>query len=170
MKPSVRRALTSDVHEVVELIVAYAQEVFDRESTATPEALLNDGFGSVLEFFVAESDAGALLGFAAWEKTYDVVSGRRGGALLGMFVDSGARGQSVGQALLSAVANEVRAMGGEFLVGLGGAHPEFESEAPGALDFHGGVADGPRRQTAADVSLAELSRLGDSLHPGGRRG
>jgi GNAT superfamily N-acetyltransferase len=168
MKPSVRRALTSDAHDVVELIRAYAGEVFEREATVSTEALLNDGFGSVLEFFVAESNTGSLLGFAAWEKTYDVISGRRGGALLGMFVQLDARGRGTGQALLNAVANEVRAMGGEFLVGLGTTHPEF-SHAPPALGFHGDIANGPRRQTAADLSPAELNRLGNSLHPGGRR-
>src|SRR5690242_13890242 len=117
MKSTVRRADTSDAHDVVELIQAYAAEVFEREATVTTEALLNDGFGSVLEFYVAESSSGDLLGFAAWEKTYDVISGRRGGALLGMFVLPEQRGHRTGQALLSAVANEVRAMGGEFLVG-----------------------------------------------------
>jgi GNAT superfamily N-acetyltransferase len=169
MKPSVRRALTSDAHDVVELIRAYAGEVFEREATVSTEALLNDGFGSVLEFFVAESNTGSLLGFAAWEKTYDVISGRRGGALLGMFVQVEARGSGMGRALLNAVANEVRAMGGEFLVGLGTTHPEFDSQAPPALGFHGDIASGPRRQTAADLSAAELSQLGNSLHPGGRR-
>ena len=169
MKPSVRRALTSDAHDVVELIQAYAAEVFEREATVSTEALLNDGFGSVLEFFVAESSSGSLLGFAAWEKTYDVTSGRRGGALLGMFVQPEARGRGAGQALLSAVANEVRGIGGEFLVGLGTTHEEFDSEVPPALDFHSDIASGPRRKTAADLSHAEISRLGNSLHPGGRR-
>lgn len=164
-----RRAAPSDVHDVVELIQAYAREVFDRQAQVTPEALLDDGFGSVLEFFVAESSAGAIAGFAAWEKTYDVISGRRGGVLLSMFVEAKLRGRGAGQALLSAVANEVRAMGGVFLGGLGGARTELGGGSPPNLDFHAGVADAPRRQAAADLSQAELTSLGDSLHPGGRR-
>jgi N-acetylglutamate synthase-like GNAT family acetyltransferase len=169
MRASVRRATTSDVQEVVELITAYSREVFEREALVTREALLHDGFGSVLEFFVAESSSGALTGFAAWEKTYDVISGRRGGALLGQFVAAKLRGDGIGHALLNAVANEVRAMGGVFLSGLGGAHAELAGEAPPNLDFHGGVADAPRRQAAADLSLAELTSLGESLYPDGRR-
>jgi len=170
MKPSVRRALTSDAHDVVQLIRAYATEVFQCEASVTTEALLNDGFGSVLEFFVAESSSGAVLGFAAWEKTYDVISGRRGGALLGIFVQPELRGHGAGRALLAAVSNEVRAIGGEFLVGVGTTHPEFASQAPPALEFHGALADAPRRQTAADLAPGELERLGNSLHPEGRRG
>lgn len=167
MRASVRRAATSDVQEVVGLIKAYAQEVFDREALVTPEALLDDGFGSVLEFFVAESPSGVLAGFAAWEKTYDVVSGRRGGALLSLFVDGSLRGRGTGHALLSAVTNEVRAMGGVFLVGLGGGHVEL---GDASLGFQGSIADAARRQAAADLSHSELASLGHSLHPYWQRG
>jgi GNAT superfamily N-acetyltransferase len=170
MRSSVRRAVTSDVQEVIELMHAYAHEVFERKAAVTPEALLDDGFGSVLEFFVAESNSGALTGFAAWEKTYDIISGRRGGALLGMYVRSELRGNGTGRALLHAVANEVRAMGGVFLIGLGAAHAELAGEAAASgLDFQIGLADAPRRQAAADLSHAELTSLGNSLHPGARR-
>jgi GNAT superfamily N-acetyltransferase len=128
MTHSVRRADTSDVQDVVVLIRAYARELFEREATVTPEALLADGFGSVLEFFVVESGSGALAGFAAWEKTYDVISGRRGGALLGLYVERNLRRRGTGQALISAVANEARAMGGVFLVGPGGMNVELADE------------------------------------------
>lgn len=162
MRASVRRAAPSDVQEVVGLIQAYGREVFDREASLTPEALLDDGFGSVLEFLVAESPTSALAGFAAWEKTYDVLSGRRGGALLGLFVDAKLRGRGTGRALLTAVTHEVRAMGGVFLVGLGGGHVELSDES---LGFQAGIADAARRLAAADLSHAELTSLGHSLHP-----
>jgi len=118
MKPSIRGAVTSDVHAVVELIHAYATEVFSLAAEVTPEALLNDGFGIVLEFLVADTPSGELIGFAAWEKTYDVVAGARGGALLGLYVRPDARQQGIGHALLAAVTREVRSIGGSFLVGL----------------------------------------------------
>jgi GNAT superfamily N-acetyltransferase len=165
MRPSVRRAATSDVHDVVELIRAYAREVFEREAQVTPEALLDDGFGSVLEFFVSESPSGAVTGFAGWEKTYDVISGRRGGALLSMFVEPKSRGRGAGYALLTAVANEVRAIGGVFLAGLGSTQLELSEKLPPNFDFHGGVADAPRRQAAADLTHSELASVGDSLLP-----
>jgi N-acetylglutamate synthase-like GNAT family acetyltransferase len=152
MRPNVRRAITSDIHGVVELIQAYAHEVFERNAEVTPEALLDDGFGSVLEFFVAESAAGDLIGYAAWEKTYDVILGRRGGALLGLFVHEHARGNKAGDTLLAAVAREVRAMGGTFLVGL-------EGELPHSA----------RLQEASDVSPTEVLDLASSLHPAARR-
>jgi len=128
MRASVRRATTSDVQDVVTLIQAYAREVHEREATVTPEALLHDGFGSVLEFFVAESSSGAVVGFAGWEKTYDVISGRRGGVLLGLYVEARLRGRGTGHALVTAVANEVRDIGGGFLLGVGGAHVELVDE------------------------------------------
>src|SRR6187455_122333 len=105
---SIRRTEPSDVHTVVELIQAYAREVFARQADVTTEALLGDGFGSVLEFFVAEQANGELCGFAAWEKTYDIISGRRGGLLLGQFIAPLARGIGIGDRLLHAVATEVR--------------------------------------------------------------
>lgn len=164
MTASVRRAATSDVHGVIELIQAYASEVFQAEADVTPEALLGDGFGSVLEFFVAEASTGELAGFAAWEKTYDVISGRRGGALLGVFVHEAARGRGTGDALLNAVANEVRSMGGVFLIGLGSSRSELGSEPP-TIRVLQGTSDAPRHHAAADVSTNELSTLGHSLFP-----
>lgn len=128
MRASVRRAATSDVQDVVELIRAYASEVHGREAAVTPEALLDDGFGSVLEFYVAEASSGRLAGFAAWEKTYDVISGRRGGVLLGLYVEPRARGHGTGHALVTAVANEVRGIGGTFLLGAGGAYVQLVDE------------------------------------------
>ena len=116
------------MQDVVVLIRSYAHELFERDASVTPEALLDDGFGSVLEFFVVDSGAGALAGFAAWEKTYDVISGRRGGALLGLYVEEKLRRRGTGQALITAVANEVRAIGGVFLVGPGGMNVELADE------------------------------------------
>jgi GNAT superfamily N-acetyltransferase len=168
MTASVRRANTSDVHGVVTLIRAYSREVFQAEAAVTTEALLDDGFGSVLEFFVAETGSGDLVGFAAWEKTYDVVAGRRGGALLGLFVQHSARGRGTGDALLNAVANEVRAMGGVFLVGLGSSRSELGSEPPPSGRVREG-GEAPRFHTAADISTAELLSLGHSLLPRAQR-
>ncbi|HET9934738.1 MAG TPA: GNAT family N-acetyltransferase [Polyangiaceae bacterium] len=149
---NIRRAEPSDVHAVVELIRAWALEVFAREAEVTPEALLGDGFGSVLEFFVAEETTGELCGFAAWEKTYDVITGRRGGALLGQFIAPTTRGLGFGDRLLHAVANEVRAIGGAFLSGLGEAHHDLTAAAslvPPPLHVAGGAT---KKRSAADLS------------------
>ena len=156
---NIRRAETSDVQAVVELIRAWAQEVFSREAEVTPEALLGDGFGSVLEFFVAEETTGELCGFAAWEKTYDVVGGRRGGVLLGQFIAPKTRGNGFGDRLLHAVANEVRAMGGAFLSGLGEVHHDLTAAAsliPPPLNLPGGVT---KKRSAAD-----LTAHGEHMH------
>ncbi|MGC4091516.1 MAG: hypothetical protein QM756_27280 [Polyangiaceae bacterium] len=163
---SIRRAHTADVTGVVELINAYAQEVFARDADVTPEALLGDGFGSVLEFFVAEADSGELCGFAAWEKTYDVVTGRRGGLLLGQFMTRATRGYGAGDALLRAVANEVRALGGAFLGGLGEVNAELAGSEASLFPLQQTPSAGAARKVAAaDVSHAELLDVKTSLHP-----
>jgi GNAT superfamily N-acetyltransferase len=163
---SIRRAEPSDAQAVVELIAEYAQHVFARQADVTAEALLGDGFGSVLEFFVAEGERGELCGFAAWEKTYDIITGRRGGLLLGQFVVPAVRGRGVGDRLLHAVANEVRSMGGAFLGGLGDEHAELTSGGAPAIAPQ---ADAPYAPTpkhlAADLSTIGLASVAQSLRP-----
>lgn len=156
---NIRRAEPSDVQAVVELIRGWAQEVFTRDADVTPEALLGDGFGTVLEFFVVEEPNGELCGFAAWEKTYDVVAGRRGGVLLGQFIAPAARGRGFGDRLLHAVANEVRAIGGAFLAGLSEVHHDLTAAAslmPPPLHVPGGAA--------VKRSAADLSEHGEHMH------
>lgn len=163
MKLSIRPAQTQDVSGVVELIQAYAAEVFQEPAAVTAEALLADGFGSVLEFLVAETQAGDLAGFAAWEKTYDVLSGTRGGALLGFFVTPRERDQGGGEALLNSVATEVRAIGGTFLTGLGFGRADLANAAPPSLSLVGAGPDVERMRVAADLSLSALANLNPAL-------
>jgi N-acetylglutamate synthase-like GNAT family acetyltransferase len=126
---NVRRAIPSDVSAVVELIHEYARELFDQAASVTPEALLRDGFGSALEFLVAEA-SGELVGFVAWEQTYDVVAGARGGIVLALYVRVPARGRGTGDALLAGVTNEIRAIGGTFLSPIGEDPLELSESAP----------------------------------------
>jgi N-acetylglutamate synthase-like GNAT family acetyltransferase len=170
----VRRAEPSDAHTVVELIRAYALEVFEREADVTAEALLGDGFGSVLEFFVAEQADGHLCGFAAWEKTYDVITGRRGGLLLGQFITPRIRGQRTGDRLLRAVANEVRSMGGAFLGGLSEHYGDLHGSIPTPPPPSGMTSIAPpvdtshmptRKFIAADLTSVELASVALSLRP-----
>ncbi len=163
MKANIRRALPSDVHAVVDLIRAYALELFSENAAVTPEALLGDGFGSVLEFFIAEAED--LVGFAAWEKTYDVVSGTRGGALLAQFVLERARGTGTGDRLLNAVANEVRSMGGMFLIGLNEPRSGFARTPSMGLSSPALVSLELRRFAVADVTPAEVESVSTSLRP-----
>jgi GNAT superfamily N-acetyltransferase len=129
VRANIRRAIPPDVTAVVVLIHEYAKEVFDQIATVTPEALLGDGFGSVLEFLVADLH-GELVGFAAWEKTYDVVAGARGGIVLALYVRPESRGLGFGDALLAAVTQEARAIGASFLSGMGEDPRELSDSAP----------------------------------------
>lgn len=166
-KVSIRRAEPSDVHGVVELIREWSLEVFAQQAEVTPEALLGDGFGSVLEFFVAEESTGELCGFAAWEKTYDVVAGRRGGVLLGQFIAPATRGRGWGDRLLHAVANEVRSIGGAFLAGLGEAHHELSGAGASMVPPHAHAPGGvTKKRLAADLNAhGEPAGFTSSLRP-----
>lgn len=163
MKLSIRPALPQDVSGVVELIQAYATEVFQRPAAVTAEALLRDGFGTVLEFLLAENERGDLVGFVAWEKTYDILSGMRGGALLGFYLSPSERGRGGGETLLNGVATEVRAMGGTFLTGLGLGRAELAGPMTPSLSLLGPGPDVERLRTAADLSLSELTNLSAGL-------
>lgn len=152
---TVRRATPPDVTGVVTLIHAYADEVFEQSASVTPEALLRDGFGSVLEFLVAEK-GGELIGFAAWEKTYDVIAGARGGVLLALYVRPESRGQGHGDRLLRAVANEARAVSATFLAGVGeDPYPLTAAATPRA--HAQALAPQSSRHRAADIT--EHARL-----------
>ncbi len=164
MQSHVRRAAPSDVSSVVLLISALAAEVYEQEAVVTAEALLDDGFGTVLEFCVAEGPSGDLDGFAAWEKTYDLISGTRGGALLALYVQPNARGRGIGHALLTCVAHEVRSIRGYFLLGLGEQRPRvpLESSAPGAT--RPSDEQYARLLRAADLTPLEAERLIQAFH------
>jgi GNAT superfamily N-acetyltransferase len=156
---SIRPALPQDVSGVVELIQAYAAEVFNEPASVTAEALLADGFGTVLEFLLIETLAGELAGFAAWEKTYDVLAGARGGALLAFFVTPTERGGGYGEALLNSVASEVRAISGTFLTGFGLDRSELSNPAPANQSLVGTGPGIERLRSAADLSLSALTIL-----------
>jgi GNAT superfamily N-acetyltransferase len=164
-KLNIRRAVPSDVSAVVKLVRAYAGEIFGRETGVTAEALLDDGFGSVLEFCVAENSAGDLIGFAAWEKTYDLVSGTRGGALLGLYVAPRERGAGNGYALLAHVAREIRGIGGSFLLGFEEGRSRLAPEGGGSLSIFPRPELQSKLEAAADLSLNELESVRQSLRP-----
>lgn len=163
MSFSIRPALPQDVTGVVELIQAFAAEVFEEPASVTAEALLADGFGSVLEFLLVETPAGDLAGFAAWEKTYDVLAGARGGALLGFFVTPSERGAGCGEALLNRVASEVRAISGTFLTGFGLGRADLSNPAPASQSLVGTGPGVERLRAAADLSLSALTALNMGL-------
>jgi N-acetylglutamate synthase-like GNAT family acetyltransferase len=162
---NIRRAHPSDVSAVVKLVRAYAGEIFGREAAVTAEALLDDGFGSVLEFCVAENHGGDLVGFAAWEKTYDLVSGTRGGALLGLYVAPSARGAGSGYALLANVAHEIRGIGGSFLLSFEEGRSRLAPESGSSLSIFPRPELRSKLEEAADLSLNEIESIRRSLRP-----
>lgn len=81
------------------------------------EALEEDISAGRLNILVAE-EIGALIGFAAWTRSYDLDHCVSGGEVLDVYVTPGRRGQAVAVALLAAAAHEIRRVGGSYLKGL----------------------------------------------------
>lgn len=102
----IRSATPADVPRLVELVRALADyERSLHEVELTPDLLHEAVFGAdaVAGVFVAEQ-AGAVVGFALWFRTFSTWTGRPGLYLEDLFVEPHARGAGHGRDLLAALA------------------------------------------------------------------
>ena len=120
----IRPAQPEDAESILRL--AGAEPLFSREEAETVAELLeayldqedDDGY-----FFLSAMDDEKLLGFACYgptpltQGTFD---------LYWIAVDSTAKGQGVGRALMTRVEDEVRALGGRLIVLDTSGRPEYE--------------------------------------------
>lgn len=103
---TIRPAKPSDCQTIVDLI--YELAVYERlahNAVATEEHIRRDLFGSnpVARVLIAEIE-GAAVGFALFFRSYSTFLGRPGIYLEDLFVRESLRGQGIGKALLSEVA------------------------------------------------------------------
>ncbi len=113
---AVRAAAPGDVPALVPLWTAYMRETYGDEWHGSPDALRRDAFGRACEMAVAEVD-GRLVGFVAWEPSYDLHHCVSGGEVLDLFVVKERRGKGTAVALLCAAAKAVQSRGGMYLKG-----------------------------------------------------
>lgn len=121
----VRPARAEDISALVSLLRAFMREAFDAKWHGTPEALERDGLGARFELLVAEG-RGGLIGFVAWEMTYDLHHCVRGGTVLDLYVEANSRGRGVALALFATLAARVRAQGGVYVRGQAVPKPEVQ--------------------------------------------
>ncbi len=76
-----------------------------------------DGFADSPAFrvFVAEDEAGSLVGYTLWYPEYDALGGRRGAYVEDLWVNPAARGTGLARRLMAAIARENAATGGQYL-------------------------------------------------------
>jgi GNAT superfamily N-acetyltransferase len=114
----VRPAGDGDAQVVAAMRLAYVEERFPSHRKYGAETIVEDALGERAAYrcLVAER-GGALVGFVAWEPTYDLNHGMRGGNVIGLFVAPALRGRGIALELVVAAAADVAASGGVFLHG-----------------------------------------------------
>lgn len=113
---ALRRPVAGDAAALADLVNELSLHEGDPTGHFTPDRALADVIapGAPVSALVAEA-GGALVGYAFWHFAYESAWAARGGFLCDLYVREAARGRGVGDALLRAVAREVREGGGVYL-------------------------------------------------------
>lgn len=122
----IRHAVSEDADAIAELLSAYMDEAYHHESHVTAAIIRRDGFGEAFRIMVADTSEGHLVGFAAWEPSYDLHHGIRGGNVIDMYVVPAFRSRGIAPAMLAAVAHAIQSEGEIYLKGMaieGGVEP-----------------------------------------------
>jgi GNAT superfamily N-acetyltransferase len=114
---TVRPALPADASELATLLEAFMQDAFRSRWHGTADALRRDGSGAHFETSVALASSGTIVGFVAWEGSYDLHHCVSGGHVIDLYVRPSRRGQGVALALVADVAARVRERGGHYVRG-----------------------------------------------------
>jgi GNAT superfamily N-acetyltransferase len=117
MTQIIRKAAPKDVPHLVKLLDAYMRETYDDVWSGTPERLERDGFGREFEILIAETRAEEIVGFMAWNYTYDLHYCLKGGTVIDFYVAPKNRGRGLGLLLAVESAKEIQKCAGEFLHG-----------------------------------------------------
>ncbi len=117
MTKPIRKAEPRDVPLLIELLENYMRETYHGEWAGTAEQLKRDGFGREFEMLVGENSNKEVIGFIAWNYTYDLHHCLKGGTVIDFYVAPKNRGRAVGLLLAVESAAEIQKRGGEFLHG-----------------------------------------------------
>lgn len=113
----VRKGDFSDVPHFEKLLNDYMRETYDSVWTGTTESLKSDGFGRGFEMLIAENSLKEIVGFIAWNNTYDLHHCLKGGTVIDFYVVPENRGRGAGLLLVIGAAAEIQKCGGAFLHG-----------------------------------------------------
>lgn len=117
MPYAIRRARPEDAEAVVAM--THALNEHDKRAPVLMDAarFRRDGFAEPPAFrvFVAEDEAGVLVGYTLWYPEYDALGARRGAYMEDLWVEPPARGTGLARRLMGAIARENAAAGGRYL-------------------------------------------------------
>jgi GNAT superfamily N-acetyltransferase len=113
----IRKATFDDIARLGELLNDYMRETYDGVWAGTTESLKSDGFGREFEMLIAENQSKEIIGFIAWNSTYDLHHCLKGGTVIDFYVAPNNRGRGAGLLLVIGAAAEIQKCGGMFLHG-----------------------------------------------------
>lgn len=117
MTELIRKAEPDDTSHIIKLLDAYLRETYDSVWTGTAKTLERDGFGREFEMLVAETLDKEIVGFIAWNYTYDLHHCMKGGTVIDFYGVPNNRGRGAGLLLVAEAAAEIEKSGGSFLHG-----------------------------------------------------
>jgi GNAT superfamily N-acetyltransferase len=114
----IRRATPDDAEALAALHAAYLAEMWPDHPGVTAEVLRRDVLsGDAGQHVLVAEREGRMIGFAAWDRIYDMHWAARGVQVADLYVEPASRGHGVALAMLAAVCAAGRAGGAVFLRG-----------------------------------------------------
>lgn len=157
MPVKVRRARIEDSAAIIEMATALNRYEGKPPTPLTPESLARHMFGRrrILSCILAELD-GAIVGYAAYQPSFDMETGSRGLYMSDLFVRDAARRQGVGRALMEWLAHEAVRRGGAWL-GWGVMKSNAQAQA-----FYRAIGGGPVEVEIYSVACERVLGAGAS--------
>jgi GNAT superfamily N-acetyltransferase len=112
----IREVGPDDVHILAALLRAYMLETYHDEWRGSVNGLLQDGFGARFRALIATL-ADQAVGFAAWERSYDLHHCLGGGHILDLYVAHRHRARGIAVQLIARAAGVIHSEGGAFIKG-----------------------------------------------------
>jgi ribosomal protein S18 acetylase RimI-like enzyme len=161
MQVRVRRARLTDAAAILEMANALNRYEGKPPTPLTAEGVARHMLGPrrVLSCVLAELD-GAVVGYAAFQPSFDMETGSKGLYMSDLFVKEAARGRGIGRALMEWLAREALRRGGAWL-GWGVMKSNAEAQA-----FYRAVGGGP---VEVEIYSVVCDRLLGRSDPGALR-